>query len=298
MSTVDKILVDSFGVFAYSPPRERSEQFSPPWPPVFRQHFHASGTTFTGWGGRFCGVSVTLTEQLQRWTAINPIREIQREIPQKPPERVVVSGRTRWEPVDRQAAMLLAKSPDICKWHGTPKHERKNAMTNSERAVSIGATKKLDDPTHKTTYAKIACEVFDHGATHELVNKNTVAETTAAALIAEAETKLEKLQKLRDEANEAVQLLFESTSGMGAVVQKFSDDSKQWVQDIRQTRFFICGELQQTKRDAEDLRRFFGSSEHDKQLEKMKEFVDVCEKLKQLKDSGFLDSVVETMIKL
>jgi len=239
-----------------------------------------------------------LADQLEEWLEVGVVREIQQEIPQRKPESLIAGGKMKWKPVDRQAAMLLAKAPDICKWHGTPNHERNDKMTNSERAASIGATKDLDDPTHKTAYSKIAGDVFNHGATHDLVRKDVVAEGMAVGLAAEAETKLEKLKKLRSETNEAVQLLFESATGMGGVIQKFTDDSKQWVQDIRQTRFFICGEIQQTKRDAEDLRRFFGSSEHDKQIEKMKEFVEVCERLKQLKDSGFLDAIVETMIKL
>ena len=47
-----------------------------------------------------------------------------------------------------------------------------------------------------------------------------------------------------------------------------------------------------------EIRKFFMDDEHEKQIARLKEFVEVCERLNELKNSGFLDSVANTILKL
>ena len=47
-----------------------------------------------------------------------------------------------------------------------------------------------------------------------------------------------------------------------------------------------------------DVREFFLGREYDQQMARLTEFVELCERLEKLKESGFLDSVAETMLRL
>jgi hypothetical protein len=48
----------------------------------------------------------------------------------------------------------------------------------------------------------------------------------------------------------------------------------------------------------EDLRKFFLGADHETEVARLREFVDLCERLEKLKESGFLDTVADTMLKL
>jgi hypothetical protein len=47
-----------------------------------------------------------------------------------------------------------------------------------------------------------------------------------------------------------------------------------------------------------EVRQFFLGSDYDAEIKRLREFVDLCERLNKLKESGFLDSVADTMLKL
>jgi hypothetical protein len=47
-----------------------------------------------------------------------------------------------------------------------------------------------------------------------------------------------------------------------------------------------------------DVRQFFLNENHETEVARLKEFVELCERLQKLKASGFLDTVADTMLKL
>lgn len=47
-----------------------------------------------------------------------------------------------------------------------------------------------------------------------------------------------------------------------------------------------------------DIRKFFLNEEHEREVRRLEHFVDLCERLKKLKDEGFLDRVTDTILKL
>jgi hypothetical protein len=47
-----------------------------------------------------------------------------------------------------------------------------------------------------------------------------------------------------------------------------------------------------------EVRAFFLDKDYATELARLREFVEVCERLKLLKDCGFLDTVADTMLRL
>jgi hypothetical protein len=99
-------------------------------------------------------------------------------------------------------------------------------------------------------------------------------------------------------AEDARKIMFELLNGIGGEMEKFRSDTKMYLEDIRQTRFAVVQEASQMTGPLKEVRQFFIGSDYREQIERLKEFVDLCERLQKLKECGFLDNVADTMLRL
>lgn len=74
--------------------------------------------------------------------------------------------------------------------------------------------------------------------------------------------------------------------------------SEQMLPQARSWRMAVDSELKQTLVAFGDIRKFFISPEHELEVKRLREFVDLCERLQKLKEAGFLDRVVDVILKL
>ena len=82
------------------------------------------------------------------------------------------------------------------------------------------------------------------------------------------------------------------------IIEAFKPVYKNYIGELRGARMGIASEVNTIRKDLEDLRKFFLADEHTTEMKRLQEFVTLCERLKALKESGFLDTVAETMLKL
>ena len=68
--------------------------------------------------------------------------------------------------------------------------------------------------------------------------------------------------------------------------------------EVRGLRFAVGNEVDKVMRSLKDVREFLSDAKHDADIARLKELCVVCERMKALKDSGFLDSVVDTILKV
>lgn len=114
-----------------------------------------------------------------------------------------------------------------------------------------------------------------------------------------AEGALEKVLTLKERMEEAM-------NALDAACNRFRVDTLEWVKEglpkilveVRQIRAAFSVEFSQLVKQLEELRKFFIGPIYDEELKRLKDFVETCERLKVLKDSGFLDSVADTMLRL
>lgn len=66
----------------------------------------------------------------------------------------------------------------------------------------------------------------------------------------------------------------------------------------RMWRMAIDSEWNRAMTSFADLRKFFLSVDHQGEVQRLLQFVELCERLKKLKDCGFLDQVADTILKL
>lgn len=133
---------------------------------------------------------------------------------------------------------------------------------------------------------------------HSLIDMNKVDEILrkkVLQLVEEAEARLMSHKAQSQAASDGLK------SEM-SIVAEFIDSAKTSKKDIIETfrsmRMTTTTEVAAMIKPLEDLRKFFLGDDHQKEMERLKEFVDVCERLEKLKKSGFLDTVADTMLKL
>ncbi len=116
------------------------------------------------------------------------------------------------------------------------------------------------------------------------------------------------LQASKAAVEQQRRLLQESTdmlNGLKLFARGFSDTSAQWGKDsekllpeVRQLRMALGTEWAHILNGFADVRKFFLSADHAAEVARLRAFVELCERLKALKDNGFLDRVADTMLQL
>ena len=99
-------------------------------------------------------------------------------------------------------------------------------------------------------------------------------------------------------AEDARKIVAELVHGLGADMEKFKHDTRMYLEDIRQTRFAVVTETSQMTGQLKEVRQFFIGQDYKEQVTRLREFVELCERLQKLKECGFLDAVADTMLRL
>lgn len=160
-------------------------------------------------------------------------------------------------------------------------------------AVSGGTIYQEDIPTNGEYLAKSGLKI-------KMVNGEPfIGVDEIDSLIAEQISKLPAENRPNVlAAQDARKIIRELLDGIGGEMEKFNANSKKYLEDIRQTRFAVVSETASMTKELKDVRQFFLGSDYNEQVTRLREFVDLCERLHKLKQSGFLDSVADTMLRL
>lgn len=205
----------------------------------------------------------------------------------------VVGGDIIRIPIDRTAAMVIAKAP----WWAMPPAEPFEPIA----PVSI----PTEQPKPKTRKVKRMSQI---PVTHPSQSPGTDVIKDKANDVLNAELALTAYAKAGKSVTEADQLLAKAMDARAAldVMSElwkkswfdFVDASDQRLTWLRQTRMAFDTETRVLMAQLRDVRQFFLDKTHEQEVARLKEFVDLCERLQKLKSSGFLDTVADTLIRL
>jgi hypothetical protein len=131
-----------------------------------------------------------------------------------------------------------------------------------------------------------------------MMDMNRVAPFIANQAIIESQTIQKEMSTLIEDTKEAKEALRVAVEGIGENMDKIKPMKKELIDSLRGMRMTTTTEVAAMLKPLEDLRKFFLGAEHDKEIDRLREFVDLCERLQKLKESGFLDTVADTMLKL
>ena len=126
----------------------------------------------------------------------------------------------------------------------------------------------------------------------------TVAKIMAREARAHASTSPKIMSELIKETKDSVETLEAVVEGVGSCLEGLKPLKKDMIGELRSLRMTTTTEASQMLKPLEEIRQFFLSDKHEQEVERLEQFVSLCERLQLLKESGFLDSVADIMLKL
>lgn len=202
----------------------------------------------------------------------------------RPSEKVVGSD-INWKPIDKTAALVISRAPD---WALPPVPEPKFAERN-----------KQTQQTHQKNHMKTEL-------TNNRLMDGKITEKSDADLGTEVVRAATKA--FEKGVNDAEELVVRAKAARDAIDAMADSTPKAWfdcldalnsaIADARNKRFALDAEMRNMLSSLGDIRKFFLDDRHEEEVRRLNEFVCLCERLKTLKDEGFLDRIADTILSL
>ncbi len=234
----------------------------------------------TPWLEKLCDLRrlIQRNEQRQITPRCSPKRERQEKI---------VSGIIKWRPIDRTAAMVVAKATGL----NRPDVFRKSDEPKKTKPMK---TEKLDIPNANYRTAGFVPQVaMKDGPEYDRWMKDLVQ-----GVILEINRIPNELTPLAKAMIDSRKALEEAASKVGFVQDDFKEKVKSFLNEIRSTRMAALTETNQILSPLKDIRQFFLGADYEKEIARLREFVELCERLEALKKRGTLDAIGDTILKL
>lgn len=103
---------------------------------------------------------------------------------------------------------------------------------------------------------------------------------------------------LVEKAEDAAQALDEIASNVQTSWLDTAEALTEFIKEVRSKKIALQIETKSLLSSLTDVRNFFMADDHTSEVQRLTEFVSLCERLEKLKQSGFLDTVADTMIRL
>jgi hypothetical protein len=117
-------------------------------------------------------------------------------------------------------------------------------------------------------------------------------------LVKKTEEGLKKQEELVERVADAKKALELSVSTIRRDSLDYLDELDKTLLRMRQARMALDTESKHILTQLKDVRQFFLSEQHADEAKRLREFAETLEKLKAFKESGFLDAVTDTILKL
>jgi hypothetical protein len=230
----------------------------------------------------------------------------------RPAEKVVGSD-IRWKPVDKTAALVISRAPY---WALPPAPQPIFAEQKAIPKAQPSRTHKPKKRKEHTKMSKNGVTVSEFGTGNvgmesgnyvsaegiriSKVNGQTMfnAEDVRNMVVRTIHEFPRQTSPQVRAAEDAKKIVAELVHGLGGEMEKFEAQAKIHCDQIRGKRMTMVTEAAQMTSALKEIRQFFLGSDYKEEIARLAEFVDLCERLQRLKESGFMDSIADTMLTL
>lgn len=108
----------------------------------------------------------------------------------------------------------------------------------------------------------------------------------------------EAFKQITKEMLEAKEVMQDSANDLCSLQDFINPKLTQVVKKVRDTRMTVTTELNKALKSMGDVRKFFLESDYREEMKRLKEFVELGERMRELILDGTMDAVVDTAIKL
>lgn len=194
----------------------------------------------------------------------------------------------KWKPIDKVAARVVAKA----KWHDQPPPsppkfnnmpgEKQDAVTSAVRQGRVTTKVGLTDEGYRETFFEA------HSADGAMIDIHE----------GEVKKKIKTTEELTERARELTATIDYLATELKGPWSEFQEFIKSALGTVREQRIAMGSETRLLMGSLKEVRQFFLEETYETEIRRLSEFIDLCERLKTLKDCGFLDTVADTMLKL
>ena len=200
----------------------------------------------------------------------------------KAPEKVVNNEDIKWQPIDRVAARVVAEAP----WWALPPEPEpvKNKMRNQfPISGRIKAHRKL---------------MPDSGVVEEVFSQYEVAPLAIMEHENRVKEGIDSADQLVSKAHAVVDACDYLVNHIKEPFAEYQSWVKRELGTVRESRLALESETRQLMLALKEVRTFFLEGDYELERARLAEFISLCERLQRLKDSGFLDTVADTILRL
>jgi hypothetical protein len=200
------------------------------------------------------------------------------------PKEPVVDGDIKWKPIDQVAARVVQRAS----WFHLPPEPEPVFENKPKMSIQFPEPAKV----------RVHRQVSDRGFLEEHVNLNEVA---PFAIMEHEEKVKEGIKSGADLVARAHEVVDACDYLVDHIKEPFGEYQtwvKKELQSTREHRIALESETRQLMAALKEVRAFFIDKDYELERARLAEFISLCERLRALKESGFLDTVAETMLNL
>lgn len=108
----------------------------------------------------------------------------------------------------------------------------------------------------------------------------------------------ELLRVVNEDVTESKQILQKLANECRAVADQIHPLMIEQIKELRSNRMATVREIQDTISAMKEIRTFFIEEGHEKEMARLREFVALCREIAELKNSGVLDCILDSIIRL
>jgi hypothetical protein len=226
----------------------------------------------------------------------------------------VVGGTVKYKPIDKTAALVVSRAPEWArppmpdptfaerpqdcgtrpkKTHNTKPKRKKNHMSKAGIGITESVDRSRNGMDNGSYVSEFGIRVTKIGG-QTYMNYDDVN----ALIVRQIHELPRQTNPQVKAAEDARKIISELVAGLGGEMEKFEAQAKLHVEQIRGKRMTIVAEAAQMTNALKEIRQFFLGSDYKDEVARLSEFVDLCERLNRLKESGFLDQIADTMLTL
>jgi hypothetical protein len=193
-----------------------------------------------------------------------------------------------WKPIDKVAARVVAPA----KYYHQPPQPPPKFLTKPmpEKTDSIKST----GGTRITTRTGLN----EDGSRETLYERNSADAAMLDHHESETKKKIKTTEELTERARELTATIDYLVTEIRGPWAEFQEFIKSALTTVREQRIAMGSETRLLMGSLKEVRQFFLEESYETEIRRLSEFIDLCERLKALKESGFLDTVADTILKL
>lgn len=200
----------------------------------------------------------------------------------------------KWKPIDKVASRVVAAAT------GYNKPPRPAPIFNPKPPPNNMPAPKEETAIHTPGAGRLKTktQLTEDGHRETMID----LESLAPAALDEHERTVKKGAKAAEELLEKSRDVIASIDYLASEIRGPWTDFEQYVKQalttVREQRIALGSETRLLMGALKEVRQFFLDSTYETEIQRLHEFIDVCERLKAMKDSGFLDNIADTILKL